>query len=336
MISLAWPWILVALPLPWLVRRFLPPAPSGTGQALRVPFYASLASLSAAGDSATRRRWTLGPALLVWLLLVLAATRPQWLGDAVELPQSGRDLMLAVDISGSMAIPDLDPNGGRATRLDVVKATGSRFIEQREGDRLGLILFGTQAYLQTPLTFDRKTVAGMLDEAEIGLAGKETAIGDAIGLAIKRLRNVPEGKRVLILLTDGANTAGEVEPKQAARLAAEAGVRIYTIGIGADQMMVPSVFGMRRVNPAADLDEGTLKAIAQETGGAYFRARDLEGLQHIYARLDALEPSVQNSRVFRPITDLYLWPLGLALLLSVGLAARRRAWPRLLPRGITP
>ncbi len=335
MISLAWPWLLLALPLPWLVWRFLPPAPSGSGQALRVPFYATLSSLATGGGDA-RRRWSLAWALLVWLLLVLAAARPQWLGEAVELPQTGRDLMLAVDISGSMAIPDLDPQGGQATRLDVVKLTGSRFIERREGDRVGLILFGSRAYLQTPLTFDRKTVATVLHEAEIGLAGKETAIGDAIGLAIKRLRKVPEGKRVLVLLTDGANTAGEVDPRQAAKLAAAAGVRIYTIGIGADQLMVPSVFGMRRVNPAADLDEGTLKAIAKETGGAYFRARDLQGLEEIYSRLDALEPSIQDTRVFRPVTDLYLWPLGLALLLSVGLAAPRLAWPRLVLRSATP
>ena len=193
---------------------------------------------------------------------------------------------------------------------------GGEFIQRRVGDRLGLILFGRQAYLQTPLTFDRETVRTLLHEAVIGLAGKETAIGDAIGLAVKRLQDNDINSRVLILLTDGANTAGEVEPIKAAELAAQHGLKIYTIGIGADEMVVSSFFGKQRVNPSADLDEKTLTAIAEKTGGRYFRARDTQQLEQIYHLLDKLEPLEKEAQTFRPTAALYAWPLGLALLLA--------------------
>jgi len=204
-------------------------------------------------------------------------------------------------------------------RLTAVKAVAGNFIEHRKGDRLGLILFGDQAYLQTPLTFDRETVRTLLNEAAIGLAGKSTAIGDAIGLAVKRLRERPAENRVLILLTDGANTSGSVDPLKAADLAAREGVRIYTIGVGADEMLVRGFFGTQRV-PSNELDEATLTAIAQKTGGQYFRARDIESLQKIYALLDKLEPVSQDEETFRPIHELYAWPLSGALLLTALLA----------------
>jgi len=195
---------------------------------------------------------------------------------------------------------------------------------------LGLILFGSQAYLQTPLTFDRLTVSNLLYEAAIGLAGKETAIGDAIGLAIKRLRDQSEEDRVLILLTDGANTAGSVDPKKAADLAAQEKVRVYTIGVGADDMLIPSLFGARRVNPSTELDEETLQTIADKTGGRYFRARDTESLNEIYRLLDQLEPVAMDEDTLRPVKELYAWPLAAALLLSVWLAAPTSGWQRLL------
>ncbi len=246
-------------------------------------------------------------------------------GRATELPETGRNLILAADLSGSMESPDLDIGGEQVTRLDVVKKVAGAFIERRQGDRVGLILFGSQAYLQAPLTFDRTTVRHLLDQAMIGIAGRETAIGDAIGLAIKRLRQAPEGMAVLILLTDGANTAGRVPPRQAADLAAQAGLKIYTIGIGAERMRVRGLFGSRTVNPSADLDEEMLTYIADTTGGHYFRARDLEALQAVYRQIDTLEPAAGGSRVVRPITSLYPWPLGAALLLSMifALAALR-------------
>jgi Ca-activated chloride channel family protein len=256
---------------------------------------------------------------LAWSLLVLAAARPQWLGDPVQLPIAGRDLMLAVDVSGSMEQEDYRLHGRPANRLDVVKAVAGRFIERRAGDRLGLVLFGTRAYLQTPLTYDRDTVGAMLNESVIGLAGRDTAIGDAIALAIKRLRQQPDDNRVLILLTDGANTAGNVAPLAAARLAAQAGVRIYTIGIGGGQVDVRSPFGML-LQQGSDLDPVTLQAIAVATGGQYFQATDAVQLEQVYEELDRLEPSVRDERTFRPMHALFMWPAGAALFLTIGMA----------------
>jgi len=239
---------------------------------------------------------------------------------------SGRDLLLAVDSSGSMAAEDCILDGRPANRLQVVKAAASTFIEQRKGDRLGLILFGSQAYQQTPLTFDRDTVATLLNEAVVRLAGKETAIGDAIGLALKRLRAADTKDRVLILLTDGANTTGEVAPRQAAELAAKEGLRIYTIGLGAKPMRQETFFGPRIINPSADLDEGTLKDIAEITGGRYFRATDTASLESIYQELDRLEPAARDTEYFRSHQSLFIWPLGLALAISIVLAASRLSW----------
>jgi Ca-activated chloride channel family protein len=329
-IHLAWPWLLLLLPLPWLVRRWWPPAPDAGGAALFAPFAPGFATAGDTRLASTTRPWRRGMLVLVWLSLLLAAARPQWLGEPVTLPQSGRNLMLAIDVSGSMETPDLALDGSQATRLDVVRQVAGEFVEHRGGDRVGLILFGTQAYLQSPLTFDHVTVRHFLDEAVIGVAGRETAIGDAIGLAVKRLRAAPGGEAVLILLTDGQNTAGAVLPRQAAELAAQTGLRIHTIGIGAGQMRVRGLLGTRLVNPAADLDEATLKAIAEATGGHYFRARNREDLREVYARLDELEPVEGAGRVVRPITALYPWPLGVALLLSLLLAATPLARSRVL------
>jgi len=190
------------------------------------------------------------------------------------------------------------------------------FIKRRKGDRLGLILFGTNAYVQAPLTMDRKTVNMLLEEAALGLAGSATSIGDAIGLTIKRLREQPKENRVLILLTDGANTAGNVDPVKAADLAAQEKVRIYTIGIGGQERLVRTPLGIQRIG-RSDLDEPTLKMIASKTGGQYFRAKDIESLQKIYAILDEIEPVVKDDLFYRPVHELYQWPLAIALLLSL-------------------
>ena len=321
MIHLAWPWLLLLLPLPWVVRRWSSPARQGSGAALFAPFALDLAGSGDNPGVSSTARWRLGLAALVWLCLLAAAARPQWLGEPVSLPQEGRNLVLAIDVSGSMETPDLTLDGSQATRLGVVKQVAGDFIENRGGDRLGLILFGSQAYLQAPLTFDHVTVRHFLNEAVIGVAGRETAIGDAIGLGVKRLREAPGGEAVLILLTDGQNTAGAVSPRQAAELAAQTGLRIHTIGIGAEQMRVRGLLGARLVNPSADLDEATLRAIAEATGGRYFRARSREDLEDVYARLDELEPVAGDSDIVRPVTALYPWPLGMALLLSLLLAA---------------
>lgn len=315
MIHLAWPWVFLLLPLPWLAWRFLPRAAPATGPSLYAPFVVELFGGQASGRE-RKRRWPLLLAALVWLLLLGAGSRPQWLGAPLELPQTGRSLMLAIDASGSMQTPDLDLNGSRASRLAVVKQVAGNFIRHRSGDRIGLIIFGTHAYLQAPLTFDRTTVAELLNEVQVGIAGPQTAIGDAIGLALKRLYRLPKGKAALILLTDGANNAGRVPPRQAADLAAQAGVKIYTVGVGAGRIRVGGFFGSQVVNTSADLDVSTLKYIARVTGGKYFRAKDKKGLEEIYRRIDQLEPLEGDSRVVRPVTALFMWPLGAAFLLS--------------------
>ncbi len=318
MLSFEWPWLFFILPLPWLIWRLMTPDESSQEAALYVPFYKEIATNTPHRTKNSRKSLTI-LAIIIWCLLVASAARPQWLGDPIALPLTGRDILLAIDISGSMETPDFDFNGQQATRLDVVKSTAGEFIKRREGDNLGLILFGSQAYLQTPLTFDRATVKAMLEDATIGLAGKDTAIGDAIGLAVKRLRKAGIEQRILVLLTDGANTSGEVEPLKAAELAAAEGLKIYTIGIGADRMEVGNslFFGKQTINPSKDLDEKTLQTIAEKTGGQYFRARDTQSLEDIYAQLDKLEPQKSDSAYFRPTQTLFHWPLALALLLSV-------------------
>ncbi len=320
MLSLHWPWAYLLLPLPWLVRRWLAPLPEAGGAALRLPFYGELAAV--AGRSRSGRRLPMLLAGLAWVLLLTAVARPQWVGEPIQLPQKGRDLMLAVDISGSMETEDMRYRGNTYQRLQAVKAVAGEFIDRRQGDRIGLILFGRNAYLQAPLTFDHQTVKTLLNEAVIGLAGKETAIGDAIGLAVKRLQNLERDSRVLILMTDGANTAGAIDPLKAGKLAAQEGVKIYTIGIGAERMVVPGVFGNRIVNPSADLDEKTLRQLAESTGGRYFRARDVDELEQIYHLLDQLEPREQEQQVFRPLEEYFWWPLAgfmLVLMLLLGL-----------------
>ncbi|MBE0621056.1 MAG: VWA domain-containing protein [Burkholderiales bacterium] len=325
----AWPWMLAALPLP-LLALLLPAAAEAAPPALRFPFFNALRA-TLAGGARTRSRLRLGLAALAWLLLVLAAARPQMVGKTVHLPVSGRSIMLAVDLSGSMQTPDMRSGGQAISRLAAVKEVAGDFIRHRAGDRLGLILFGDEAYVQVPLTLDRATVRTLLDEAQIGLAGQQTAIGDAIGLAIKRLREEPIKNRVLILLTDGVSNAGNVDPLKAADLAAREGVRIYTIGVGADEMVVPGPFGMTQV-VQSDLDEDTLKAIAQKTGGRYFRAADVAALKNIYGLLDKIEPVSKDQQSWRPVEELYSWPLAGALLLSVLIAlAAGGLLPRLRP-----
>jgi Ca-activated chloride channel family protein len=312
MIHFAWPWMLLLLPLPWLAARWLPPA-QPQGAALFVPFAAMLGGGSASvTPGSTRARSVLFA--LVWGCLLAAAVRPQWIGDAQAIPTTGRRLMLAVDVSGSMSTEDM-ANG--ASRLQVVQQVAGDFIRHRQGDQVGLILFGTRPYLQAPLTTDLATVGHFLDEAMIGVAGTQTAIGDAIGLGIKRLRDDPgesgqPGKMVMILLTDGANDAGIMPPDAAAQMARAAGLRIYTIGVGAVDR--PGFFGS---SGNSDLDEDTLKKIAAITGGDYFRATDAESLQQVYAKIDALEPSAAQQQWLRPRDEWFAWPLAAALFLSV-------------------
>jgi Ca-activated chloride channel family protein len=317
MIRFAWPWLALFAPLPWLLYRMRAPA-EPRGAAIFLPFLSALGPGAAVAAHRSRRAQIIFAAL--WLLVLLAAARPQWLGDPLPVPTTGRRLLLAVDVSGSMATPDM--SDGSETRLQVVQEVAGRFIDGRHGDQVGLILFGTQPYLQAPLTPDLPTVHRFLDEAVVGVAGPETAIGDAIGLALKRLKasaaandlagpNSPH-ETVLVLLTDGESNTGAVPPLEAARLAAQAGLRIYTIGVGA----VPES-GFFGSQGNTDLDEDTLKAIANTTGGKYFRAGDADALQSVYQTIDTLEPAAGREQWFRPAEEWFTLPLAIALLLSI-------------------
>lgn len=323
MYNFLWWWMFLLLPLPWLLRRWLKPAELEAGVALKIPFLEDFQQ----GNRLLARSWhsllALILGILTWVMLITAAARPVWIGDTVALPMAGRDLMMAVDLSGSMQEQDFILNGEVVDRLDAVKAVAGEFIRKRTGDRIGLVLFGDQAYLQTPLTFDRQTVLQLLNESALGLAGERTAIGDAIGLSLKRLQDSPEKNRVLILMTDGANTAGSVSPLEAAEMAASAGLKIYTVGIGSESDAMRSVFGFQLMNPNADLDETTLKAIAEKTGGVYFRARDTEEFHKIYAELDRLEPVEKEAEHWRPQQELFRWPLLLAFMLALLAAVLR-------------
>jgi len=316
MVNFAWPWVFWLLPFPYFIYRLAPRARKYDA-ALFVPFYREVRSFEEKQHPAVQSSGVKTLLLLlVWCLLVLSASRPQWTGDPVALPVTGRDLMLAVDISGSMQQDDMVVRGRQVSRLALVKEVVNEFIERRAGDRIGLLLFGTEAYIQAPLTFDRRTVRTLLNEAQIGFAGEKTSIGDAVGLAVKHLQGRPDDSRVLILLTDGRNTAGKVDPLQAAKLAARTGMKIYTIGVGAEEMVVRDFFGIRRVNPSADLDEEGLREMADLTGGKYFRARDPAELEQVYALIDELEPAAQEDETFRPVKSLYYWPLAGGLVLS--------------------
>ena len=320
----AWPWMWLALPLPLLAAWLLPARPS-TSAALRVPYGTRLLGIATAGG---RSRGLRGAALawLAWALLCAAAARPQQLGEAVVPPQTGRDLMLAVDLSGSMSEPDMELGGRIVDRLTAAKAVLADFLDRRAGDRVGLIVFGQRAYALTPLTRDLDTVRDQMRDSVAGLAGRETAIGDALGLAVKRLRDQPEGQRVVILLTDGVNTAGILEPLKAAELARQEGVRIHTIAFGGAGAGI-SVFGLTLpISGSSDeIDEATLQKIAQETGGRAFRARDAVELADIYAELDRIEPVEQPGKPVRPRLERYPWPLAGSLLLALLALLARRA-----------
>jgi Ca-activated chloride channel family protein len=331
MFEFAWPWIFVLAPLPWLLRALLPPADSGEA-VLQVSFLDELQDLSgqhARGGSLPAWRQQL-PFMLVWLCLLLAAARPQWLGERLPIPASGRDLLVAVDVSGSMDYPDMQWQGQSISRLGLVQRLFGEFIEQRRGDRVGLILFGSQAYLQAPLTFDRRTVRTWLEEARVGIAGPNTAIGDAIGLAVKRLRDQPAQSRVLVLITDGANTGGTLAPLTAAQLAADNDVTLYTIGIGALPGQARGL-GVFALAPGLDLDEPGLQTMAELTGGQYFRAHSSAALQDIGQTLDRLQPVAQQSLPARLTRELYAWPLAAALLFSLLLVVRV-----IRPQGMAP
>jgi len=316
----AWPWVFALLPLPWLVWRAWKPA--SPGQALRLPHTSLTWHIGERSASRSAGSWLLA---LGWLCMLAAAARPQVLGPPQAQQHSGRAMMLAVDLSGSMQTPDMQLGGQQLSRFGAVEAIAGDFISRRKGDELGLVLFGTHAYLVTPITYDLDAVRAQLQGAAVGLPGTETAIGDAIAVAVKRLAALPEQARVLILLTDGVNNSGSISPQDAAKAAKAAGVRIYTIGVGATRMTVPGLFGDSVINPSADLDADMLTYIAHETGGQFYRATDGNQLADAYRAIDALEPMPQHGPSLRLRHELFRTPLIAATLcLLLGML-----WPRL-------
>lgn len=319
----AWPWLLLALPLPLLVRMLVP-ARTGAAAALRVPWGDRLRQVAAGGGVLASPRGMPWLALLAWCLLCVAAARPQQLGPPIAPPQVGRDLMLAVDLSASMGEEDMELGGRAVDRLTAAKAVLADFLDRRVGDRVGLVVFGDRAFALTPLTLDRDSVRQQLDGSVVGLAGRATALGDAIGLATKRLQG-HAGQRVLIVLTDGVNTAGVLDPPKAAQIARDAGVRVHAIAFGGNGGGL-SVFGFQLPMGGGDeVDEAGLQRITALTGGRFFRARDTAQLSGIYAEIDKLEPVQRQGQRVRPRIERYPVPLGAAL--GVGLLAlllRRR------------
>lgn len=318
-IEFYWPWIALLLPLPVLVYVFLPKLEQSVSS-LRVPFFQRLSEYHQNVETKPFKN----PLMLIlcvglWLSLIGAAMRPQIMGDPQKTVSESRNIMLAVDTSNSMSTEDLHLDGKPVDRLVVVKSVVKEFISRRKGEQIALILFGSQAYLQTPFTFDRDAVQIFMDEAMIGIAGPQTAIGDAIGLAIKKMGEADNVDQVLILLTDGQNNAGEMEPIEVAKLAAARGLKIYTVGVGASEAEISTFFGKQKVNPSQDLDRGeaVLKNIAMTTGAQYFRAKNKKELEEIYSLIDKLEPIQVERQQFRPTRAVYYWPLALAYILSL-------------------
>ena len=334
MFSFQWPWLVLLLPLPWLLRRFWPyrssrPEPSaspsprllnpGVGhleQAFRVRKVSGL-------DLSLLERLL---AALLWAALVATLMWPQWLTRHEEVVSPGYDLMLAVDASRSMEALDFSLEGRPVNRMAVVKGVVGRFVEQRQGDRIGLVVFGDGAHLLTPLTPDGGAVSRMLNNTQPRMIGDGTAIGDAVGLAVKKLRERPPGSRVIILLTDGENTAGSLSPADATRLAARYGIRIYTVGVGSKgEVPFPQPDG-RITYEDMQIDEGTLERMATVTGGAYYLATNTQALEDIYAKIDSLEKTETRTHVTWLPEPLYRWSLAVALaaLLGLGLISVRR------------
>ncbi len=330
--QLDYPWLLLLLPLPWLAWRYLPDYREARS-AVRVPFFTGMSRAvgqtpAANGTQGNRRQLLLN--LLVWSLLLLAIARPVWVEKPIERQQPVRDLMLAIDISQSMQTQDFtDASGQKIDRLAAVKQVVQGFIQRRKDDRLGLILFGSGAYPQAPLTLDHASLSLLLDDSGIGMAGPNTAIGDAIGLSLKLLDAAHEQEKVLILLTDGNDTSSAITPDHAASMAAAKGVVIHTIGIGD-----PGASGEAKVNLSA------LQQIAEATGGRYFRAENRDTLDQVYATLDQLTPHQVKTLSHQPKRDLFWLPLAAALSLFAGYHLIAAAWPyrprREVPDGVQP
>lgn len=310
MLQLIVPWALLLLPLPWLLRHWLKPH-SSREETLRIPFLTRLAAASgqAPQNQLVARRQSLQKVLiaLIWLVVVIALARPVWQADPVSRQLPSRDLMLAVDISASMETRDMrDSNGTAISRLAALKTVLTQMAERREGDRFGLILFGSAPFLQVPFTSDSDLFTQLLEEARVPMAGPKTMLGDAIGLALKHFRSSSSDNKLLLLITDGNDSGSRIPPLEAARFAAEASIRIHTVVIGDPQSL-----------GEAALDLELLKAISEQAGGRHFSVRDQAQLDQLGQQLDSLEPSEMKTETRHPRRELYHWPLAVALLLTL-------------------
>jgi len=323
-LEFVWPWMIAFLPLPWMINILLKPA-SKQHSPLLAPQIMSRVEGELPEERLVEVNQTpkgIPPlATLIWLALIIAACRPVIYLDTSPFKMSGKEMILAVDLSGSMQKEDMYLEGDEVNRLIAVKAVVSDFINQRQGDRMGLVVFGTQAFLQSPLTYDLGTVKTLLNETEIGMAGKNTAIGDAIGLTLKHLKAHQSNRKIessiLILLTDGSNTAGVVDPIEAAAKSNEMGLKIYTVGVG----KVRNRTGLDRfLSSRSDMDVETLQKISDTTGGQFFQANDTEQLAEIYQYINQLESVQHDVFSYRLRTEFYFWPLGAAFLFSLLLA----------------
>lgn len=319
--NFVWPWAFLLLPLPLLARRRLRGV-RGAGDDVAVRPPPALADGFDALGRAGRRRLVPANALLWfgWLALIAALARPVAPGDSVVQPVSGRALALVVDLSTSMERRDFALDGETSDRLSVVKRVVGDFVEARRGDRVALVLFGSEAFVASAPTFDLPALRDVLDASGAGMAGRSTAIGDALGLAVQTLRDDPATERAIVLLSDGTNNAGAVEPEDAAAFAASLGVRVHAVALASD---VPTRGGLRTA-VAADLDETTLEAIADVSGGRFFRARTTDELTDVYTAIDRLERAEAPAPPVVPERDWRHLPLGAALVALLAAAALGR------------
>lgn len=311
MLTFAYPWLAVLAPLPWLVVWLVPPY-AESRPALRVPFLARLISLTGnvpqAGPMVGHRNLARSAVLIAaWLLALAALTRPQWIEPPLHRDQPTRDLLLLVDLSGSMQAQDfVNAAGQTVDRLTAVKEVLDDFLSRREGDRVGVIVFGDAPFTLVPFTIDLKLCRRLVQETEVGMAGPRTAFGDAIGLGITMFEHSTVKYKTMIALTDGNDTASRVEPTEAARIAKDKGIVIHTVAIGD-----PTTLGEEK------LDEKVLDEVARSTGGGFYRALDRDKLAEIYRRLDAIEARKTDIVSYRPKTDWFWWPLAALVLLTM-------------------
>ena len=307
MIHIDWPWVFLLTPLPLLVSYF---RSNSSDISIRLPINLTLALSQSTGSYSQKFNFQTTLLLITWLALLVALSQPWQPGETVVQPVSGRAIAIAIDVSGSMERRDFEINGEVEDRLSIVKDVAQSFIDNRKGDRISLVLYGKSAFIASPLTFDLESVKSMLASAGIGMAGRSTAIGDAIGLSIKTLANDPSSLKAIVLLSDGTNNAGSVEPESAAELAKTLGIRVHTVALGSEDKNS----GGYTLAQSADLDEETLITVAEQSEGSFFRAKTYADLQDIYTEIDALERTEVNAPPVILRHDLRHWPLYLLLI----------------------